>query len=128
VFENGVLRTILGSKRVEVAGGLRTLHNKEIHNFYSSPNIVGMIKPRNEMSRAYSTYEKMTLIVLVESSEGRRRLGKSRDSWRIILKRILIRIGGCELDSVGSKLGPVAGSCEHGNEPSCYIKCWEILD
>jgi hypothetical protein len=67
-------------------------------------------------------------MVFLGKPEGKRRLGKSRDSWRIILKRILIRIGGCELDSVGSKLRPVAGSCEHGNEPSCYIKRWEILD
>jgi hypothetical protein len=25
-------------------------------------------------------------------------------------------------------LGPVEGSCEHGNEPSSSIKCWEVLE
>jgi hypothetical protein len=30
------------------------------------------------------------------------------------------------LDSSGQ--GPVEGSCEHGNEPSGYIKCWEVLE
>jgi hypothetical protein len=39
VFENRVLRRISGSKRDEVAGGWRKLHNEELHNLYSSPNI-----------------------------------------------------------------------------------------
>jgi len=34
----------------------------------------------------------------------------------------------CGLDSSGSEWGPVAGSCEHGNEASGYIKGGEILD
>jgi hypothetical protein len=32
------------------------------------------------------------------------------------------------LDSSGSTQGPVAGSCEHGNEPSGSIKCGEFPD
>jgi hypothetical protein len=46
VFENRVLRKIFQSKRNEVTGGLRKLHNEEIHNVYSSPNIIRMIKSR----------------------------------------------------------------------------------
>jgi hypothetical protein len=46
VFENGVLRRMLGPKREEVAGGCRKLHNEEIHNFYTSPNITTVIKSR----------------------------------------------------------------------------------
>jgi hypothetical protein len=46
VFENRVLRRIFGAKRDEVTGGLRKLHNKELHNFYSSPSIISMIKSR----------------------------------------------------------------------------------
>jgi hypothetical protein len=37
-------------------------------------------------------------------------------------------MGRYGLDSIGSGLGPVAGFCEHGNEPSGSIKCWEILE
>jgi hypothetical protein len=48
VFENGMLRRIFGPKRNEVMGGWRKLHNKELHNFYSSPSIVGMIKSRRK--------------------------------------------------------------------------------
>jgi hypothetical protein len=46
VFENRVLRRIFGSKRNEMTGGWRKLHNKELHNLYSSPNIIRMIKSR----------------------------------------------------------------------------------
>jgi hypothetical protein len=44
VFENRVLRRIHGSNREEVAGGWRRLHNEELHNLYTSPNIVRVIK------------------------------------------------------------------------------------
>jgi hypothetical protein len=46
VFENTVLRRIFGPKRDEVTGGSRKLHNEELHNLYSSPNIIRMIKSR----------------------------------------------------------------------------------
>jgi hypothetical protein len=36
VFENRALRRIFGSKREEVAGGLRRLHNEELHRLYAS--------------------------------------------------------------------------------------------
>jgi hypothetical protein len=44
MFENKVLRKIFGPKRNEVAGGWRKLHNAELHNLYSSPSIIRMIK------------------------------------------------------------------------------------
>jgi hypothetical protein len=43
VFENRVLRRIFEPKREEV-GSWRKLHNDELHNLYSSPNIVRVIK------------------------------------------------------------------------------------
>jgi hypothetical protein len=46
VFENRVLRRIFGPKRNEVIGGWRKLHNMELHNIYSSPNIIKMMKSR----------------------------------------------------------------------------------
>jgi hypothetical protein len=45
IFVNRVLRRIFRSKREEVAGGWRRLHN-ELHNFYASPNIIKVIKSR----------------------------------------------------------------------------------
>jgi hypothetical protein len=46
VFENMVLRRIFGSKRDEVRGEWRNLHNEELQNFYSSPNLIRMTKSR----------------------------------------------------------------------------------
>jgi hypothetical protein len=40
VFENRVLRRILGPKRDEVTGEWRKLHNEELNDLYSLPNIV----------------------------------------------------------------------------------------
>jgi hypothetical protein len=44
--EKRVLRRIFGPKRDEVRGDGRKLHNEELHNLYSSPNIIRMIKSR----------------------------------------------------------------------------------
>jgi hypothetical protein len=46
MFENRMLRRIFGPKRVEVTGDWRKLHNEELHNLYSSPTIIKMIKSR----------------------------------------------------------------------------------
>jgi hypothetical protein len=45
VFENRVLR-IFGPKRDGVTGGWRKRHNEELHNLYSSPSIIRIIKSR----------------------------------------------------------------------------------
>jgi len=44
VFENRVLRRIFGPRRDEVTGEWRRLHNEELNDLYSSPNIVQVIK------------------------------------------------------------------------------------
>jgi hypothetical protein len=46
VFENRVLRRILGPKRDEVTGEWRKLHNEELHDLYSSLIIIRMITSR----------------------------------------------------------------------------------
>jgi hypothetical protein len=46
VFENRVLRRILGPKRDKMAGGWRKLHNEGLHSLYSSPSIIRKIKSR----------------------------------------------------------------------------------
>jgi hypothetical protein len=46
VFENRVLRRIFGPKRGEVTGEWRKLHNKELHDLFSSPSIIRIIKSR----------------------------------------------------------------------------------
>jgi hypothetical protein len=44
LFENRVLRRIFGLKWNKMVGARRKLHNKELHNLYSSPTIIIMIK------------------------------------------------------------------------------------
>jgi hypothetical protein len=46
VFENRVQKRIFGPKRDEVTGEWRKLHNEELHNLYSSPDIIRQIKSR----------------------------------------------------------------------------------
>jgi hypothetical protein len=58
--------------------------------------------------------------ILVGKPEGKKLLGRPRCKWvdniKIDLKRD--RLGWCGVDRSSSGLGPVEGSCEHGNEPS----------
>jgi hypothetical protein len=46
VFENRVLRRIFGPRRDDVTGDRKKLHNEELHNLYSPPNIIRFIKSR----------------------------------------------------------------------------------
>jgi hypothetical protein len=47
VVENRVLRRIFGPKRDEVTGEWRKLHNEELHDLYSLPSIITIIKARS---------------------------------------------------------------------------------
>ena len=46
VFENRVLRRVFGPRRDEVTGETRKLHNEELNELYSLPNIVRVVKSR----------------------------------------------------------------------------------
>jgi hypothetical protein len=55
VFENRILRRIFGLERDEVTGEWRKLHNEELHNLYSSPDIIRQVKA-NEVGGACGTH------------------------------------------------------------------------
>jgi hypothetical protein len=78
VFENRVLRRIFGPKRDEVTGGWMKLHNEELHNLYSSPNIIRTIKSRR-MRNAYR--------ILVGKPERKSPLGRRRHKWVVKVKK-----------------------------------------
>jgi hypothetical protein len=40
VSENRALKRVFGPKGKEVAGGWRRLHNEELHNLYTAPNVI----------------------------------------------------------------------------------------
>jgi hypothetical protein len=81
VFENRVLRRIFGPKRDEATGQWRRLHNEELNDLYSSPNIIRVIKSRRmiwaghvaRMGEKRGAYR-----ILAGRPEGRRPLGRSR--------------------------------------------------
>jgi hypothetical protein len=86
VLENRVLR-IFGRKREEVAGNWRRLHNDELHNFYTSPNIIRVIKASRRrwaghvarMAEMRNGYK-----ILVGNPEGKRHIDEG-----ILLEDIL---------------------------------------
>jgi hypothetical protein len=70
--------------RDEVTGGWRTLHNEELHNIYSSPSIIRMIKSRRMRWAGHvaRTGEKRNAYrILVGNPEGKRPLGRPRRRW-----------------------------------------------
>jgi hypothetical protein len=53
-----VLKRMFGSKRQEVTGGQREIHNEDLNNLYSSPNVIQAIKWKVEMGGASSTHRR----------------------------------------------------------------------
>jgi len=78
VFENRVLRRIFGTKRDEVTGEWRKLHNEELNDLYCSPNIVWVIKLiRMKWAGHVARMGKWRGVyrLLVGKAEGKRPLG-----------------------------------------------------
>jgi hypothetical protein len=104
VFENRVLKRIFGSKRDEVTGELRKLHNEELRDLYSSPSIIRIIKSRRvrwaghiaRMGEKRNPYR-----LLVGKSEGRRPLGRSRRRWVDNIRMALGGMGWGDVDWIG---------------------------
>jgi len=91
VFENRVLRRIFGSRRDEVTGEWRKLHNEELNGLYSSPNIVRVIKSRRMKLAGH--VERMgdrrgIYRILVRKPEGKGPLGTPRRRWEGDIKWI----------------------------------------
>jgi hypothetical protein len=96
VFENRVLRRIFGPKTDEVTGEWRKLHNEELHNLYSSPDIISQIKSRRMRWAGHVASmgeERKVYKVLVEKPEGKRPLGRPRRRWEDRIRMDLGEIG-----------------------------------
>jgi len=104
VFENMVLRRIFGPRRDEVMGKWRRLHNEELSDLYSSPNIVRVIKSRRmrwagnvaRMGEKRGVYR-----VLVGKPEGKRPLGRLRRRWVDNIRIDLQEVGCGYMDWIG---------------------------
>ena len=99
LFENRVLRRVFGPKRDEVTGEWRKLHNEELSDLYSLPNIVRVVKSRKMrwaghvalMGEGRGVHK-----VLVGKPEGKRPLGRPRRRWEDNIKMDLQEVrGGC---------------------------------
>jgi hypothetical protein len=92
VFENRVLRRIFGPKTDEVIKGWRKLHNKELHNLYSSPSIVRIIRLRMRWAGHVARIgpKRNAHRLLLGKSEGKRSLGRPRLGWVDNIKMDLI--------------------------------------
>jgi hypothetical protein len=100
VFENMVLRGIFGPKRDEVTGEWRKLHNKELHDLYSSPSIIRITKSRRmrwagHVARTGEKRNAYTLLV------GKRSLGRPRLKWVDNIRMDLGEVGRGDVDWIG---------------------------
>jgi hypothetical protein len=83
-----MLRRMFGSERDEVTGGLRKLHNEELHNLYT---MSGLLK-KGEMGREFIVelgQKRRAQRILVGKSAGKMQLGIHRCSWLLNIKRDL---------------------------------------
>jgi len=102
VAEN--LRRIFGPKRKEVTGEWRRLHNEDLNDLYSSPNIVRVIKSRR-MSWvghvARMDEERGVYRVLLGKPEEKRPLGRPRRRWVDNIRMDLQEVGCGYMDWIG---------------------------
>ena len=96
VFENRVLRSVFGPKRDEVTGEWRKLHNEELNELYSLPNIVRVVKLRRMRWAGHVAHmgeNRGVHRVLVGKPERKRPLGRPRQGEDNI-KMDLQEVGG----------------------------------
>jgi len=84
-----VRRRIFGPRENKVTGEWRRLHNEEINDLYSSPDIVRLIKSRRMKWMGHVAYmgeRRGVYRLLLGKPEGKRPLGRPRHRWEIILR------------------------------------------
>jgi hypothetical protein len=104
VFEIRVLRRIFGPKRDEVTRAWTKLHNEELLDLYSSPNIIRIMKSRRmrwEDHVARMGEKRNAYRLLVGKPEGRRPLGRPRRRWVDNVRMDLGEVGWGVVDWIG---------------------------
>jgi hypothetical protein len=96
-----VLRKVFGPKRDEVTGEWRMLHNEELNDLYSLPNIVRVVKLRRMRWAGHVACmreERGVHRVLVGKPEGKWPLGRPRHRWEDNIKMDVQEVGGGRVD------------------------------
>jgi hypothetical protein len=93
VFENRVLKGIFGTKWVEVTREWRKLHNEELNDLYSPPNIIWVIKSRKMRWVGHVGERRGAYRILVWKPEGKRPFGRPRHRWEDNVKMELREMG-----------------------------------
>ena len=103
MFENMVFRRIFRPRRDEVTGEWGILHNEELNDLYSSPNIVRVIKSRRMRWAEHVARmgEESGDRVLVGNPEGKRLLGRPRRAWVDNIGMDLQEVGCEYMDWIG---------------------------
>jgi hypothetical protein len=81
VFENRVLRRVFGPKRDEATGEWRKLHNEDLNDLYSLPNIVRVVKSRRMRWAGHVARmgeERGGHRILVGKTEGKEAIGETQ--------------------------------------------------
>ena len=97
MFKNRVLRKVFGPKRNEVTGEWRKLHNEELNDLYSLPNIVRVVKSRRMRWAGHVARmgeDRVVHRVLAGKPEGKRPLGRPRRRWEDNIKMDFQEVGG----------------------------------
>ena len=110
-----ILTRVFGPKRDEVTGEWRKLHNEELSDLYSLPNILRVVKSRTmrwaghvaRMGEGTGVHR-----VLVGNPEGKRPLGRPRHRWE---------------DNIMMDLQEVEGSCGDWMESAQDTNMWRAL-
>ena len=92
-----MLRRVFGPKGDEVTGEWRKLHNEELSDMYSLPNIMWVVKSRRMRWAGHIARMgegKVMHRVLVGKPEGKRPLGRPRYRWEDNIKMDLQEVGG----------------------------------
>jgi hypothetical protein len=82
-------------------GGWRKLHNKELHNLYSSPSIIRMINSRRMRWAGHVARmgeKRNAYMILVGNTEGKRSLGRTKRRWVDNVQMDLREVGWCGMD------------------------------
>jgi hypothetical protein len=101
VFENRVLKRIFGPKTEEVSGEWRRLHNEELNDLNSSPNVIWVIKSRRMkwVGQVVHMWERRGAYRFsVGNPEGKRPLGRPRHRWEDNIKMDLQEVGCEDMD------------------------------